>query len=139
VGAAATRPAEPGSAGLVLTDPAPGPSRRSSLRIAGWVATGVLAAGAVAAGVLALRESGNLETERNRYLDDGMNPGYAADKAARLDRLATRTRNFSILADSLGAAAVIVGAVTLFTGLVSGEESGARQVGLGPSGLRVTF
>ncbi|HET6147156.1 MAG TPA: PEGA domain-containing protein [Polyangia bacterium] len=136
---ATPRPGDAVPAGLVLTDPAPAPPPRSSLRIAGWVATGVLAAGAVASGVLALRESSSLDTERNRYADDGMNPGYAAAKAARLDRLATRTRNFSILADSLGAAAVIVGAVTLFTGMLSGEESGARQVGLGSSGLRVTF
>jgi hypothetical protein len=128
-------------AGLVLTDQQSAPARHSSLRLAGWIVTGVLAAGAVTCGVLALRESGDLKSARNGFNDDGTNSTYAADKAAELDRLATRTRNFSITADVLGAAAVIVGAVTLFTGLTSGEDASARQVGVGwgPTGLRVKF
>jgi hypothetical protein len=136
---ASPKVAESGPAGVSLSEPAPEAQPRSTLRIAGWVGTGALAAGSIVCGILALRASGDLKTERERFGDDGSNPSYAADKAARLDQLASRTRNYSILADSLGAAAVVLGAVTLLTGWGSSHESSAPQVGLGPTGLRVTF
>ena len=138
---AAPRSAEPVAGGLMLTEPPPAPSRRSSLRTAGWIATGVLAVGAGVMGVLAIKEASDLRSERNAFKDDGSNAMYAADKRARLDQMADRTRTYSLLGDSLGVAAVVVGAVTLLSGFGSSSESSSPQLSLGNRwmNLRMTF
>jgi hypothetical protein len=138
---AVPKSAESAPAGVALTDTPPAPSRRSSLRIAGWVGTGLLAAGAGVMGVLAIQKGSDLRSERNAVTDNGGDPTYAAEKRSRLNQLADRTRTFSVLADSLGAAAVILGAVTLLSGFGSSSEGSTAQVSLGSRSmnLRVTF
>jgi len=133
--------AEPVPAGLVLTEQPPAPPRHSSLRIAGWVATGVLGAGAVVMGALAIKEGSDLKSERNAVHDDGSNPSYVMEKRQRLDEMADRTRTYSLLADSLGVAALVVGTVTLLSSLGSSPESTGPQLSLGnrSMNLRVTF
>jgi hypothetical protein len=113
---------------------------RSSLRLAGWITTGVLAVGAGVFGVLALRESSDLKKARDAANDDRTQE-YVVTKTSELDRLANRTRNYSILADSLGAAAIVVGVVTLVSGFGPSSESAAPQVSIGyrSMNLQVTF
>jgi tetratricopeptide (TPR) repeat protein len=113
----------------------------STLRVLGWVGTGLLGAGALAFGAVALKASSDLKTERNAYKD---NPSvqYGDSKRAQLDHLASRTRTYSIVADSFAVAAVVLGAVTLVSGLGSSSgESSATQVsvGLNSMTLSVTF
>jgi tetratricopeptide (TPR) repeat protein len=76
----------------------------TTLRLAGWIAAGTLAAGAVTFGTLALGESQSLANERNAF----------PANSAVLSRDANRTATYSILADSFAAAAIIVGAVSLY-------------------------
>jgi tetratricopeptide (TPR) repeat protein len=112
----------------------------SSLRTMGWVGAGVLGAGAVAMGLLAIHEGDTLKSERDAYQDD-MSAGYAADKRSRLDVLSIRTRRYAFAADSLGAAAVVVGAIMVMTsGRGSGEPpaSPPAQVGLGLGSMTVS-
>ncbi len=76
----------------------------TTLRLAGWIAAGTLAAGAVAFGTLALSESQSLANERGAFPANG----------SVLNRDANRTATYSILADSFAAAALLVGAVSLY-------------------------
>ncbi len=84
----------------------------------GWTTTGVLAAGAITTGVLALLASNDLDEERKTYpssLDD-------------LDDKSNKVRRYSIAADVLGAAALVVGGVTLtFTLTSRGKKSDDRR------------
>lgn len=127
----------PAAAAARLATPAPAPkSTAATWRKVGWVTTGVLAAGAVTTGVLALLASRDLDDERRTFpssLDT------LDDKSAKLRRL-------SLAADVLGAAALVVGGVTLtFTLTGRGRSSvesrdrtaGLRDVRLGvsPSGV----
>ncbi|MGH7437927.1 MAG: hypothetical protein ACRENE_19785, partial [Polyangiaceae bacterium] len=111
-------------------EPAPAAHGSSALRTLGWIGTGMLAAGATAAGALALKSSSDLQNARNTY----------PVTAATLQADAEHTRTYSVLADSLTAAAVVVGAVTLVATLLSPSPprstAGAKLEG---SGLQVTF
>jgi tetratricopeptide (TPR) repeat protein len=123
---AATLAGPPGS----RAEPAAPAHGSSALRTLGWIGTGMLAAGATAAGVLALKSSSDLQNARNTY----------PISAATLQADADHTRTYSVLADSLAAAAVVVGAVTLVATLLAPSPprstAGAKLEG---SGLEVTF
>jgi hypothetical protein len=119
---------------------APPPSHGgSALRVLGWTATGALAAGAITFGVLADRESNTLKAARSTF----------PTSAATLNHDASLASTYSILADSLAAATIVVGGVTLLSTLMSGPSSGAPTRGsagttrivLGPASARldVTF
>jgi tetratricopeptide (TPR) repeat protein len=109
----------------------------SALRTLGWIGTGMLAAGATAAGALALKASSDLQNDRNTY------PVAPATLQADADH----TRTYSVLADSLTAAAVVVGSVTLIATLLapsaarSGSTAATARVKLSPAAahLEVTF
>ncbi len=115
---------------------APPPSHAGSgLRIAGWVATGVFASGAVAFGILAEKAGSDLKDARNTY----------PTTAAALDHDASVATTYSILADSLAAAAIVVGGITLYSTISSPSSanapkhgsSGGARVMLGPTSARV--
>ncbi len=91
----------------------------------GWVATGVLAAGAAGAGALALKESSDLKSARDAF------PAVPQT----LQQESNRTRTYSVLADSLTSAAVVLGGITLWSTLTS---SGAARRSEGAAMLRVT-
>jgi PEGA domain len=131
--AQSSRTAERTASDATTPAEASAPARGSLLRPLGWIATGVLGAGAVVFGVLAIRKASDLKAERDVDQDNGTNANYAKDKLARLDQLANRTRTYSILADSLGAAAVIVGAVTLISSMSSRGEIAGSGDGPGPA------
>jgi tetratricopeptide (TPR) repeat protein len=99
----------------------------SALVVVGWVATGVLAAGAITSGALALTESHDLQTERNTF----------PASSAALNHDSKLTLTYSILADSLGAAAIVVGGVTLYATIASAtSHRTAASVSLGPGSAR---
>jgi tetratricopeptide (TPR) repeat protein len=77
----------------------------AGLRTAGWVATGMLAAGAGVSGGLALLESSRLRSDRASY----------PVSSAQLAHESTLTLTYSVAADALTAAAVVVGGITLFS------------------------
>jgi len=115
---------------LAPDQPAGGERRGASrtggtLRAMGWVATGLLAAGAAGAGALALKESGDLKSARGEF--------PASPEA--LQQESDRTRTYSIVADSLAAAAVAVGGITLLSTLSSPLE---RKRSEGSARLRLT-
>jgi hypothetical protein len=115
--------------------PAPGnestgtPRSTSPLRVMGWTTTGVLAAGAVSFGILALSSSSTLAQARTTY----------PTTAATLYRDANTTKTYSIVADSLTAAAVAVGSVTLISTLSSSStvhrEPATARVWLAPTSV----
>jgi hypothetical protein len=74
-----------------------------SLPAIGWIATGVLAAGAVSTGIVAWKDSVDLRNARDSF----------PVSAATLQQDSDHTRTFSIVADSLTAAALVLGSVTL--------------------------
>ncbi len=92
------------------------PSHGSALRAFGWVTTGALAVGGAAFAVLANEQSKDLERARSDY-------PITRDT---LNHDATVTTTYAVLADSLIAAAVLVGGITLVSSLSS------------PSGPKVT-
>jgi hypothetical protein len=104
-----------------------------TLRVVGWTVTGALAAGAVTFGILAVTESHALETARR---------GFPAS-ADTLNRDAQRTTTYSVLADSLTAAAVVVGGATLLSFWLSPSRSAgatgssAMRMMLGPTSVRL--
>jgi hypothetical protein len=107
--------------------PAP-ESHGSGWRVAGWVATGSFAVVAATFGWLALKESNDLKTERSSY----------PTSAPALDHAGNLTMRYSVLADSLGAAALIVGGITLYSTLSAGRSAGpatSARVGVGPGCL----
>jgi hypothetical protein len=121
----------------MLRTPAPQP-RGSTLRTAGFVCAGVLAAGAVTFGILAIGEAGALKNARNAFPAD----------PATVSHDASLTTTFSVLADSLAASAIVVGGIALFATLSSGNTDGSKSSGapatgiaLGPGSARlhVTF
>jgi tetratricopeptide (TPR) repeat protein len=100
----------------------------SALRTVGWVFTAAFAAGAASFGGLALRESGDLKMARNTF---PASPATLQDES-------DRTRVYSILADSFTAAAIVVGAVTLWSTLTPSGSHGAEttaRVDLTPSSV----
>jgi len=146
--------APPRAPSVTLVDAAPAraSSGSSSLRTAGWITAGVLGAGAIGMGLLAIHEGATLKSERDAYQDD-TSAQYAADKRDRLDLLSRRTRTYSLLGDSLGAAAVVVGVITLMSGGKKSSERAATaaqapprswapaelRVGVGSMAFRVAF
>jgi tetratricopeptide (TPR) repeat protein len=104
----------------------PRPSRAGSVwPTLGWVATGILAAGAASAGAFALKESSDLKSARNAF--------PAVPQTLQQD--ADRTRTYSILADSLTSAAVILGGITLWSTL---KSSASARRSDGEAALRLT-
>jgi tetratricopeptide (TPR) repeat protein len=137
-------PAQPGQAAKAVELPPQPPDASSqshsgtTLRVLGWVATGLLAGGAVAFGVLALKESSTLESARGSY----------PVSSETLNHDASLTTAYSITADALAAGALVAGGITLTTTLLHSSSSpprqggaGTTQVVLGPSAVRlhVTF
>ncbi|HZU81779.1 MAG TPA: PEGA domain-containing protein [Polyangiaceae bacterium] len=109
-----------------------------TLRVAGWITTGVLTAGAVTFGVLANKEASDLKAARNSF----------PTTSATLNHDSSLTSTYSIVADSLTAAAVVVGGITLISTLTSSSSSapargsaGGTRVMLGPASasLETTF
>ena len=103
-------------------------NKSAALRIAGWVATGVLAGGAVTFGLLARNESKDLQNARRNW--------YPATPDA-IDHLANRTKRLSIVADSLTAAALVVGGITLYATVNTHPEARAARVTVGLGSLRL--
>ncbi|MGD0525209.1 MAG: PEGA domain-containing protein [Polyangiaceae bacterium] len=105
-----------------------------TLRWIGWTATGALAAGAVTSGILGIRESHELEAARATY----------PVSSQTLNHDAQLTTAYSIVADSLAAAAIVVGSVTLLSTWLSPAPSaptrgstGTTRVVLGPTAARL--
>ncbi|HXN30713.1 MAG TPA: PEGA domain-containing protein, partial [Polyangiaceae bacterium] len=110
----------------------------STARVLGWVATGALAAGAVTFGLLANKEAGNLTTARGTF----------PTTLATLNHDANLTTTYSVIADSLTAAAVVIGGITLFSTVSSLSSNGATRdssnggrvmLGLGSARFETTF
>ena len=101
-----------------------GGSRGTWLTI-GWITTGVLAAGAIAVGANALVESNRLEESRKDY------PGNKSE----IHTHARRTGQYALIADVLGAAAVVTGGITLYFSVSGGKSE--TQVGVGPGNVRL--
>jgi hypothetical protein len=113
------------------TPAAPESSGGSTLRALGWLVTGASAAGAATFGVLTLRASSDLSRARDAY----------PTSAATLSHDAAVVRAYSIAADSLAAAAIVVGGVTLYSTVSSpsARESGSigtARVSIGPASAR---
>lgn len=120
----------------------PAPSNTgATLRTLGWITTGATAAGAITFGALALKESNDLKTARASY----------PTSAATLSHDSSMTTTFSTVADSLAAAAILVGGVTLFSTLTSSPSASPKRgqnppspavqvdVGLASAHLQMTF
>jgi PEGA domain len=103
------------------------PSDGSRLKVVGWVATGALAAGAAVFGVLALTEARELKDARNAF------PG----SATTLNHDANLTTTYAVLADSLAAAAIVVGGLSLYWTLSSSSSASHSHGSLPPA--RVVF
>jgi hypothetical protein len=104
-----------------------------TLRIAGWITAGASAAGAITFGALAMKASSNLQAARAAY----------PTTAATLQNDASLTTTYSLIADSLTAAAIVVGGITLYSTLTSSAPasskrgaSGSARVSLGPGSAR---
>jgi PEGA domain len=111
-------------------EPAGAPSHpwdASRLKVVGWVATGTLAAGAAVFGVLALNEARELKDARNTF------PG----SSTTLNHDANLTTTYSVLADSLTAAAIVVGGLSLYWTLSSSSSASHSRGSLPPP--RVIF
>ena len=106
------------------------PHGGSTLRWLGWTSTGVLAVGAVTFGALALHESHQLAAARATF----------PATSQTLNRDAQLTATYSIIADSLGATAILAGSATLLSAWLSGSaaapgrgSTGATHIVLGPA------
>jgi PEGA domain len=102
------------------------PSSGAALRAFGWVTAAAFAGGAVAMGVLAVNEADALKTERGTF----------PTTTATLTHDANLATTYAVFADSLAAAAVIVGGVTLFSTLSSAAPSSPS--GTGDVSARIT-
>jgi hypothetical protein len=105
----------------------------STLRVVGWIATGTFAAGAVVFGLLANKEAGDLSNDRGTY----------PVSASTLTHDSNLTTTYAVLSDSLTAAAIILGGITLYSTLSASSSStttrGSRdsvRVTLGPASAR---
>jgi tetratricopeptide (TPR) repeat protein len=107
------------------------PTDYGAWRKAGWIATGLLGGGAIVVGLLARNESDDLKVARARY------PAVVST----VNHLANTTKTLSIVADSLTAATLLVGGITLYSTLGAHKESGATSVavGLGSVQMNVRF
>jgi len=105
----------------------------TTLRVAGWIGTALLAGGAGVFGYLATDESNQLQKARATFPVAGGTLAHASNL----------TMTYAIAADSLAAAAVVLGGVTLVSTIAShSADSPARgaarevRVGLGPTSAR---
>jgi tetratricopeptide (TPR) repeat protein len=125
------------AASTALAASAGAPESRSNtgavLRTVGWVGTGALAAGAITFGVLAARASSNLRDARDTFPTTG----------ATLAHDANLVTTYAVIADSLTAAAIVLGGVTVWSTLASTsaskpthESAGSARVTLGPASAR---
>jgi PEGA domain len=98
-----------------------------TLRMAGWITTGALAAGAITFGVIAKKKSSDLEDDQRTF--------PTTESMLRHDSRVLTT--YAVLADSFGAAALIVGGVTLYFTLTSSPErprdARAARLSVGPT------
>lgn len=92
----------------------------------GWVATGTLAAGTLATGIWAYTASRQLQDARHKFPAD----------AAELDSKSSRARTLALVADVVGAATVVAGAVTLKLTL-SRSSSHEVHVAVVPGGIQL--
>jgi len=102
---------------------------------AGWVTTGVLAIAAGTFGILAIRESNELSQVRGQLQPAGPDANAVPTHDANL------TVTFSAIADSLTAAAIVTGGVSLYLTLASATSSrgptvGATRLTFGPASAR---
>jgi tetratricopeptide (TPR) repeat protein len=107
-----------------------------TLRIVGWVSAVALAGGAVGFGLLAEKAGNDLKDARESY----------PTSSATLTHDASVTTTYSVLADSLAAAALVVGGITLYSTLSASSSpssapirgsTGGTRVMLGPGSARV--
>ncbi len=128
---AAPRPAVPLLSHAATEDASPSRTG-SSWRIAGWTTTGLLAAGAVTMGLLADKASNDLSTARSSY----------PVSATMLNHDASLTSTYSVVADSLAVAALVVGSITLTSTIVAASSGDrvperAARLELGPTSARL--
>jgi tetratricopeptide (TPR) repeat protein len=118
-------------------DPPPHPHSNATLHAVEWIGAGALAAGALTFGALAIHSSDQLKDDRASF----------PTTATTLNHDASLTTTYSIVADSLGGAALVLGGIALVSTLTSPspQTTGATQPGtrvmLGPGSARleVTF
>jgi tetratricopeptide (TPR) repeat protein len=113
--------------GVLAESPARPSGSNSTMRTAGWVATGILAGGAVTFGLLAWNDSKDLQRAREMY-------PTTIDK---LNHLSRRTDTLSIVSDSLTAAALVVGGITLYSTINAAHQAAAAQLTVGFGTLRL--
>jgi hypothetical protein len=122
------------AAGAPASATGSGSSRGTWLAV-GWTVTGVFAAGGIGTGIAAIAETNTLKNERGTY----------PVSATTLHQTQTAATTFSVLADSLGLAAIIVGSVSLYFTVAGRSDSKppptALELHLGPGqvGLGGTF
>jgi hypothetical protein len=123
-------------------EPAPA-SSHSAWRKAGWITAGMLLAGAAGVGLWARDESMALVKARDHTFPA---------KASTVKLLSDRTLTLSVVADSLAAAALVVGGITLYSSLTAKETASTAgtmattrttttrlSAGLGSMTLEMTF
>jgi PEGA domain len=97
-----------------------------TLRVVGWITAGALVAGSVTFGILANKEASDLKNARSTF----------PTTAATLSHDANLTTAFSVATDALGAAAIVVGGITLYSTLSSSTATAPKH---GGNEFRVTF
>lgn len=105
---------------------APSPRSGTNWVTVGWVVTGGLAASTVATGIWAYVASHQLQDARKKFPADG----------AELDSKASRARTLTLVADVVGAATVVAGALTIKLTL-SRSPSHEVHVAVVPGGIQV--
>jgi tetratricopeptide (TPR) repeat protein len=116
------RPQQPAPAGSAASSST---SAGPTLRVVGWVTTGALAVGAGTFAVLANKATSDLKNARNTF----------PTTSATLTHDANLTTTYSVIADSLTAAAIVVGGITLYSTLSSHSSNASKSGRLG--GARV--
>jgi hypothetical protein len=102
-------------------------------RSVGWVATGVFATGAVTFGLLANKEANDLKTARNTF----------PTTSAALQHDANLVTAYAVATDILAGAAIVVGAIALYSTLSSAAGGRPKRAGgeirvmLSPSAARL--
>jgi tetratricopeptide (TPR) repeat protein len=128
--------AEDGAPMAVAQDGAAPSKAGPTLRVVGWVGTALFAGGAVAFGLLAEKAGSDLKNARDSF----------PTTSATLTHDASVVTTYSILADSLAAAALVVGGITLYSTLTASSSPaaapargslGGTRVVLGPGSARV--
>jgi hypothetical protein len=100
---------------------------RRTAAIVGWVTTGVLGAGVAVTGLLALQSSKSLANARN---------AFPANKET-VDNDASTTTTLSVTTDALGAATLVMGALSLYWTITSLPSHDVR-VGVRGNGVQVS-